>query len=145
MYSGCSDAAPKKKVAELSCPYILPEKSAFADGWMTVGNIPVDKLQIRSISIIDQDTSDISNRDFSEQVIDEWEDFPDRSESIADYDENHGNLMIKCVYAKSYNDVSDSNTNNVILLIPIPSNKPVVCTLVNRKISPEFELFCKVK
>ena len=54
-------------------------------------------MQLRAIGIIDgnnaeekQKEIEAKERMFSEKIIDEWESYGYRSESVAEYDETHG-------------------------------------------------------
>ena len=89
LYCGCSDAAPKENAQTLACPYILSAEKALPPTWITVGSVSTEKLQLRTIGIIYPDLSDIKNRNFSEDIIDYWDYLKDKSQSIAEYDENH--------------------------------------------------------
>ena len=144
-YCSYSYATPKEKISNLACPYILPAKKDFSANWIPVGKISDESMRIRSVGIIYTKSSDIPNRNFSEDIIDEWEELKDRSQAVAGYDENHEDVMLKCVYAKSAKEDSDHNVNNVVLLIPLPSKKNRTCLLVRRNVSPEFEASCKIK
>lgn len=144
LYSGCSKATSESENVNFSCPHTLSSQTKLLDGWVTVGK-PSENLKLRVIGIINQDSSDVKSRMFSEEIIDEWEDFEGRTESVVGYDETHENIMLKCTYARTESDTSDHNANNIILLVPLPSNKAVSCLLVRRDIDPTHEISCKVK
>lgn len=144
-YCCCSNATPKTKIPDLTCPYVLPEKKYFPVGWKALGEISGDKLQLRSTGLIDGNASNVKDRNFTEEMIDEWNDFPSRSEALWEYDKDHEDLMLKCIYAKSYEDAFNSDINNIILLIPLPPKKAVSCLFVRRNIEPRVEASCKVK
>ena len=144
LYSGCSGAANEGGDVRFSCPHTLSSQAKLLDGWMTVGKSD-ESFKLRVIGIINQDSSDVKSRMFSEEIIDEWEDFEGRSESVVEYDETHENIMLKCTYARSESETSDHNTNNIILLVPLPSKKSVSCLLVRRDIDPTHEISCKIK
>lgn len=150
-YCGCSDAAPKEKNLELACPYILPAEKDLPVGWEIIGKIPSDKLQLQQVGIIDGNAtvekkrvSLTQDRMFTEEMIDEWEDFKDRSEAHVEYDINHTENSLKCIYAKSYKETFDVNLH-VVLLVPLPKNKELDCLLVRRDVEPKHEISCKVK
>ena len=144
-YCGCSDAAPKEKTSDLRCPLTLPAEKDMLAGWQTVGKIPAEKLPLKSIGIISPDTSDISKRIFSEEIIEEWETVNHADQAVEEYDATHENLMLKCIYARSYSEASNDNDKNVVILIPLPPKKAFTCLLIRRPINPEFEASCKVK
>lgn len=139
------NASTKEEISELRCPYTLPPENALPSNWITIGKASKEKLKLRTIGIIYADSSDIKNRSFSEDMIDEWEDLKDKSKAIAENDADHGDMMMKCVYAKSVAEDSDHNLKNVVLLIPLPIHKPVSCLLTRRNIDPTHEISCKVK
>ena len=144
-YCGCLEATSKGTSQSFTCPQTLNEKEVLQADWVTVGRVPAEKFPLRTIGIIYPDLSDVNNRQFSEDMIDEWDDLKDKSQAIAEYDENHEKIMMKCVYAKSAAEDSDRNLKNVVLLIPLPSKKPVNCLLTRRDIDPTHEISCKVK
>lgn len=151
VFCGCTDAAPKVQVSELACPYILPAEKDFPASWVTLGKITEGKLQLREMGIIDgnaakekQRVIEAKERMFTDEMIDEWESFGDRSESIAEYDETHGENALKCTYGRTIAESNDE-TKNVVLLIPLPVKKPVTCLLVRRDVDPTHEISCKVK
>lgn len=144
-YCGCSDATSKGDTQSLSCPQVFSTENSIPANWITVGNIPKEKFQLRTIGIIDSDTSDIPNRNFSEEIIDEWESLKDQSQATVAYDGSQENMMLKCVYAKSAAEDSDHNIKNMVLLIPLPVKKSVTCLAVRRDVDPTHEISCKVK
>lgn len=141
----CSDAAPKVNMAALECPLTLPAKKDISSDWLIVGETTNEKLPLKSIGIIYSDTSDIPARNFDVEMIEEWENLKDKTQAVAEYYEDHKNIMLKCIYASSNKDAADDNVNNVVLLIPLPPKKHLVCLLTNRTIDPKFELSCKEK
>ena len=86
----------------------------------------------------------LKQRMFTDDIVDEWESFGDRSESVAEYDEAHRENALKCTYGKTQEESSDIN-KNVVLLIPLPVKKYVTCLLVRRDADPTHEISCKVK
>ncbi|RYY77062.1 MAG: hypothetical protein EOO52_06130 [Gammaproteobacteria bacterium] len=143
-YSGCSGAS-SKDTQTLACPNFLSSEKSLPSSWITVGKIPNEKFLLRTIGLIYPEFSDLDKRNFSEEMIDEWEELEGRSQSIAEYDKDHKSMMMKCVYARSFAEDSDSDSRNVVLLIPLPQEKPVKCVLVRRDIDPTHEISCKVK
>lgn len=150
-FCGCTDAAPKEKISELSCPYILPAEKDFPISWVTLGKISGDKFQLRAIGIIDGNAAEekkrvleAKERMFTDEIFDEWQTFKDRSEAIAEYDETHSENSLKCTYGRTQEESFDE-TKNVVLLIPLPVKKPVTCLLVRRDVDPTHEISCKVK
>ncbi|MES2675418.1 MAG: hypothetical protein V4660_14345 [Pseudomonadota bacterium] len=146
-----ADAAPKETISELACPYILPAEKDFPASWVTLGKITADRLQLREMGIIDgnaaeekQRVLEAKERMFTDDMIDEWETFGDRSESVAEYDETHRENALKCTYGKTQEESFDVNLN-VVLLIPLPPKKYVTCLLVRRDIDPTHKISCKVK
>lgn len=146
-----ADATPKEKIPELACPYILPAEKDFPASWVTLGKITVDRLQLREIGIIDGNAtaekkrvSEAKERMFTDYIMDEWKDFDDRSESVAEYDESHSENALKCTYGKTIADSNDVN-RNVVLLIPLPLKKSVTCLAIRRDVDPTHEISCKVK
>lgn len=151
VFCGCADATPKEKIPELSCPYILPAEKDFPASWVTLGKITVDRLQLREIGVIDgnaaeekQRVLEANERMFTDDIMDEWKDFDDRSESVAEYDESHSENALKCTYGKTIADSNDVN-RNVVLLIPLPLKKSVTCLAIRRDVDPTHEISCKVK
>lgn len=151
VFCGCADATTKNKVSELSCPYILPAESDFPTSWVTLGKVTGEKVQLREIGIIDGNAtkekiriSEAKERMFTDDIVDEWETFSDRSEALVEYDAKHSEKSLKCTYGKT---IAESNDiyKNVVLLIPLPDKKPVSCLLVRRDIDPKYEISCNVK
>ena len=150
-FCGCVDAEPKKEMTELSCPYILPAEKDFPASWVVIGKSLTGKFQLRETIIIDGNASEekerlskTNERVFSRDIIDEWEEFKDRSEATAEYPEGHRETSIMCTYSKNQKEYTDPNLN-VVLLIPLPSKKPVSCLLTRRDVDPTHEISCKVK
>ena len=52
-FCGCAGAAPKEKINELACPYVLSAEKDFPANWVALGKITTDRLQLREIGIID--------------------------------------------------------------------------------------------
>ena len=88
--------------------------------------------------------ADSGDRMFTEDLIDEWEDLQDRSESVAEYDEDHSEKSLKCTYGKTIAE-STNIASNVVLLISLPLKKPLSCLAVRRDVDPTLEISCKVK
>ena len=150
-FCGCTDAAPKEKETQYTCPYILPAEKDFSPSWVTIGKVTSDKVQLRQIDIIDGNAIEEKNRVskekervFSADIIDEWNSVGDRSEATAEYPENHREMSIMCTYGKTIADANDEN-KNVVLLVPLPIKKAVNCLLVRRDVDPTHEVSCKVK
>ena len=150
-FCGCADAAPKAKAPELACPYILPEEKDFPTSWVTLGKISSDKFQLRAIGIIDGNATEekkrvleAKERMFTDEIFEEWQTFKDRSEVVAEYDSNHSENSLKCIYGRTQEEAFDEN-KNVVLLIPLPVKKPVNCVLVRRDVDPTHEISCKVE
>ena len=149
-FCGCVDAAPKEKMQELTCPYILPPEKDFPATWAVVGKLSPEKWQLRETIIIDGNANEekeriskTEERAFSREIIDEWEDFKDRSEAIAEYSEDHEEMSMMCTYSKNQKEYIDPNLN-VVVFIPLPSKKPVSCLLTRRDVDPTHEMSCKV-
>jgi len=150
-FCGCSDAAPKTKIPELTCPYILPAEKDFPDAWVTLGKMSPGQYQLRAIGLIDgnaaqekQRVLEIKERMFTEEMFDEWTKLKDRSELLAEYDEDHAENSMKCIYGRTQEESFDEKSN-VILLIPLPVKKALSCLLVRRDVDPTHEISCKVK
>lgn len=148
---GCTEAAPSNTLSELTCPYILPAEKDFPSSWITLGKVTDEKLQLRQTDIIDGNASEEKNRVikekeriFSAEIIDYWEDYDDRSEALEEYPEDHSENAMMCTYGKTIADANDAN-KNVVLLIPLPVNKPVTCLLVRRNTDPTHEMSCEIK
>jgi len=144
-------AEAKQTPSEMKCPYILPPEKDFPANWVTFGKISSDRLQLREMGIIDgnaaeekQRVIEAKERMFTDDIVDEWESFGDRSESVAEYDEAHRENALKCTYSKTQEESFDIN-KNVVLLIPLPVKKSVKCLLVRRDIDPTHEISCKAK
>ena len=144
-------AASKQNLQELKCPYTLPPEKDFPASWVTFGKISNDRMQLREMGIIDGNAAEekhrvieAKERMFTDDIVDEWESFGDRSESIAEYDETHRENALKCTYSKTQEESFDIN-KNVVLLIPLPVKKYVTCLLVRRDVDPTHEISCKVK
>jgi len=150
-FCGCADATSNQKSNELTCPYILPAEKDFPVSWVAIGKAPSGKLQLRETSIIDGNAKEekervlqLKERIFSRDIIDEWEEFKDRSEATAEYSENHREMSMMCTYGRTESESFDNNLN-VVLLIPLPSKKPVNCLLTRRDVDPTHEISCKAK
>jgi hypothetical protein len=151
IFCGCADAAPKEKISELACPYVLPSEKDFPASWVTLGKISGERLQLREIGIIDGNAKEekervlsAKERMFREDMIDEWETLGDRSESEIIYDDSHTENALKCTYGKTIAEANDVN-KNIVLLIPLPAKKSVTCLAIRRDVDPTHEISCKVK
>ena len=148
-FCGCVEADPKANEARLTCPYILPAEKDFPKDWITVKKIPLGRFQLRETVIALGSAPDLKSRltssdtDFDTDIIDYWLDKKDRSEATAEYPEGHREMSMMCTYSKNQKEYIDPNLN-VVLLIPLPSKKPVSCLLTRRDVDPTHEMSCKV-
>ena len=150
-YCGCSDAAPKEKMSDLACPYIFPSEKDFETDWVTLGQMPTEKLQLRTAGIIYGNATEekirlagVKNRVFSEETIDEWNHVNDTYQASTEYSEKHDENSLMCTYGRSYEESTYSD-RNVVLLIPLPPKKAFTCLFIKRKVEPNIEASCKVK
>lgn len=149
---GCADATPKEKIPELTCPYILPAEKDFPASWVTLGKIPSERVQLRETTIIYGNAKEekervtiAKERIFSDDMIDEWDDFKDSSVATSEYYADRNlDMSMKCTYGRTQYESFDINLN-VVLLIPLPPKKDVTCLLVRRDVDPTHEISCKVK
>jgi hypothetical protein len=120
----------------LACPKALSSKTVLPAGAHVIGNVAEKSLPIWTAGLALGKVSDIQGRDFAEEILDEWQTLPNGSEqTIAQYDANHSDLMLKCTYAASRAQSGDQNSNSTILFIPLPV-KAIQCKITKKNDRP---------
>ncbi len=129
-------AATRTHQPSLVCPKALSSKTVLPAGAHVVGNMTVKSLPMWTAGLALGKVSGIKGRDFAEEILDEWESLPNGSEqTIAQYDANHSDLMLKCTYAASRAQSSDQNSKSTIVFIPLPT-QAVSCKIIKKNDRP---------
>lgn len=116
----------------IKCPTELIKGTKLPDNTQVYGNLPERIFPLRSAGINLGNTVDPKERVFSEEILEDWVSTPDSTYLVSQYGASHEILSLKCNYAATGANASDSDPKSIVLLIPLPQDKPLKCTFVRK-------------
>lgn len=116
----------------IKCPTELVKGTKLPDNTQVYGNLPERIFPLRSAGINLGNSVDPKERVFSEEILEDWVSTPDSTYLVSQYGASHEILSLKCNYAATGANASDSDPKSIVLLIPLPQDKPLKCTFVRK-------------